>query len=433
MKLTCKVLSAGLLLSVCMGCGKKATVTPTPVTTQTTPPVVVKDSLAYAENVVSNGSNGYAFYRIPAIIKTPDGGLLAFMEGRVTSSADYGNVKILAQKSMDNGKNWAASTLVAQNGNIQADNSSPVVDYTDPLYPNGRIFLFYCTGNNTEANVIQLNGVREIFYVTSTDNGKTWAAPVNITLQVSHPYQPSFNPAYVDPLKWSAYATGPGHALQVTQGSFAGRLVVPFNHGIYTTQTNYGAAFYTDDHGKTFHISPDVTLQSDETTAAELPGGGIILNSRDQYLGGNTRIISTDVTGKLDNTTQWNSAFNTGLPEPVCEGSMLTYTTPAGKQVLLFANPTDTYARDYIGVRQSFDGGKTWTKAYIVDPGPSGYSDIVALPNGHITTPCKGRMISNISAGYNAVIAHQLVKCLQRIKTPVPGICADINCIIIYG
>jgi len=373
------------LISICIGCGKKVSDTATPIVTQTTPPVVTKpDSLAYTENVVGNGSGGYAFYRIPAIIKTPDGGLLSFMEGRVTSSADFGNVKILAQKSMDNGRNWAASTLVAQNGNIQADNATPVVDYTDPLYPNGRIFLFYCTGNNTQANVTQLIGVREIFFVTSTDNGKTWAAPVNITLQVHHPYQPNYNSAYTDPLKWSAYATGPGHALQVTQGSFTGRIVVPFNHGIFTPQTNYGAVFYTDDHGKTFHISPDATLQSDETTAAELPGGGIILNSRDQYLGVPERIISYNNSGALDNTTQWTSAFNSGLPEPICEGSMLNYTTPAGKQVLLFANPTSIYARDHIGVRQSFDGGKTWTGAYIVDPGPSAYSDIVALPNGHI-------------------------------------------------
>ena len=405
MKSISKMLAAGLLLGVCISCGKKSVISPTTVFIPPTPPPVTKpDSLAYDEDVVDNASNGYVSYRIPAIIKTPDGSLLAFMEGRVNSTADYGDVKILAQKSMNNGKTWALSTLVAQNGNIQADNAVPVVDYTDPLYPNGRIFLFYCIGNNTQANVTQLIGVREVFYVTSTDNGATWAAPVNITLQVHHPYQPSFNPAYVDPLKWSAYATGPAHGLQLTQGSFAGRIVVPFNHGIFTTQTNYGAAFYTDDHGKTFHISPDVTLQSDETTAAELTGGGVILNSRDQYLPGNERIISFDNSGALDNTTQWGSALNAGLPEPVCEGSMLNYTTTAGTKVLLFSNPTDPGGRDHIGVRQSFDGGKTWTQAYIVDPGASAYSDIVALPNGHIGIIYEAaNNLEFVSFGYNLI------------------------------
>ena len=383
-RLICEAIMLCLLLFVYLSCSKKAYSDNAPAATSTPPATTQHDSLAYSVNIVGNGANGYASYRIPAIIKTPDGGLLAFMEGRVNSSADFGNIKILAQKSMDNGKNWGTAAVVAQNGNIQADNAAPVVDYTDPAYPNGRIFLFYCTGNNTQANVTQLVGVREVFYTTSTDNGKTWSAPVNITLQVHHAYQPAYNPAYNDPLKWSAYATGPGHALQVTQGNYAGRIVVPFNHGVYTTQTNYAAAFYSDDHGKTFHISPDVTMQSDETTAAELPGGGIILNSRDQYLGVPARILSFDNAGALNSTTQWGSAFNAGLPEPVCEGSMLNYTTPAGAKVLLFANPTNTYTRSQIGVRQSFDGGKTWTQAYIVDPGTSAYSDIVALPNGHI-------------------------------------------------
>lgn len=402
-KLLYKILTGCLFLSACISCGKKAAdVVTAPQTVST---IVNKpDSLAYTDIVISNGEAGYNSYRIPAIIKTPDGSLLAFMEGRVNSSADFGNVKIVARKSIDNGRNWSASILVAENGSLQADNATPVVDYTDPLYPSGRIFLFYCTGNNTQANVTNLLGVREVFYITSTDNGKTWAQPVNITLQVHHPYQPGYNAAYNDPLKWSAYATGPCHALQLTQGTYAGRIVIPFNHGIFATKTNYGAVFYTDDHGKTFHISPDATLQSDETTVAELPGGGVILNSRDQYLGTPNRIISYDYTGKLDNTTQWNSAFNTALPEPVCQGSMLNYTTVGGKQVLLFCNPVSTTARQNLGVRQSFDGGKTWTAPYIVNPGSAAYSDLVALPNGHIGVFYEtGTVIQFVSFKYDLI------------------------------
>ncbi|GAC1312091.1 MAG: sialidase family protein [Mucilaginibacter sp.] len=376
-KSACNILTLSLLLSICGSCGKKGAATPAPV-------ITLSDSLAISASVIANGDNGYNSYRIPAIIKAHDGGLIAFMEGRLNSSADFGNVKIIERKSTDNGKTWSASMIVAQNGNLQAGNATPVLDYTDPLFPNGRIFLFYCSGNNTQANVINLNGVREVWYITSTDNGSTWTAPVNITLLVHHPYQPAFNPLYTDPLQWTAYATGPCHALQVTQGSFAGRIVVPFNHGIYANKTNYAAVFYTDDHGKTFHISPDATLQSDETTVAELSGGGIVLNSRNQYLPGHDRIISFDYSGKLDNTTQWGSAFNTGLPEPVCQGSMLNYTTPAGVKVLLFCNPTDIGSRSSLGVRQSFDDGKTWTSPLIVDGGYGAYSDIVALPDGHV-------------------------------------------------
>jgi sialidase-1 len=341
--------------------------------------------VTYTSQIYISGKGGYGSYRIPAIVKTNDGGLLAFTEGRVNGSADFGDIKILVSKSTDLGKTWGAPQVVAQNGNLQAGNPAPVVDNTDPAYPNGRIFLFYCTGNNTQANVTNLNGVREVWYTTSTDNGITWATPTNITLQVHHPYQPSFNAAYNDPLKWSAYATGPGHALQLTQGTHKGRIVVPINHGIYTNKTNYAAAFYSDDHGVTFHLSPDVLLQSDETIAAELPDGGVLLNSRDQYLGKNKRILSFDATGNLNGAPKWITDFNDNLPDPVCQASMINSKTTDNKSVLIYSNPASSNkTRTNLGIRQSFDFGKTWTSPVIVDSGYAAYSDLVILPSGDI-------------------------------------------------
>lgn len=341
--------------------------------------------ISYSSDVFVGGNDGYQSYRIPAMVKAKDGSLLAFIEGRVSSSNDFGKINILVKRSTDNGKTWGTAQVVAQNGNLQAGNPSPVVDNTDPAYPQGRIFLFYCTGNNTEANVANLTGVREVWYKTSTDNGITWSSPVNITLQVHHPYQPTFNAAYTDPMKWSTYATAPGHALQLTQGVRRGRIVVPINHGIYSNKTNYAAAFYSDDHGATFHLTPDVGMKSNETIAAELPGGGVLLNSRDQYLGSYTRILSYDSTAiSLNGPITWQTSFNTTLPDPVCQASMINYTTSTGKSILLFSNPTNTnHTRTILGVRQSTDLGKTWSSPLILDSGYASYSDLVILPDNN--------------------------------------------------
>ena len=224
--------------------------------------------------VFESGKDGNATYRIPAIIKLKSGKLLTFAEGRKKGAGDFGDVNIVLKTSIDGGKTWSAMQDVAENADLQAGNPAPVVDYFDKNYPKGRIFLFYNTGNNTEANVRKGNGRREVWYKTSVDEGKTWSEAVNISNQVKLP-------------DWRSYANTPGHALQITKGKFKGRIFVPINYSKGEPEKDFSdymaAAFYSDDHGKTFKISGDVGIKgSNESTAAELPNDEILLNSRNQ-------------------------------------------------------------------------------------------------------------------------------------------------------
>ena len=47
-----------------------------------------------------------------------------------------------------------------------------------------------------EGEVRKGNGLREVWYKTSIDNGVTWSDAVNITTQVHRPKQPQINTAY---------------------------------------------------------------------------------------------------------------------------------------------------------------------------------------------------------------------------------------------
>jgi sialidase-1 len=338
--------------------------------------------------VFISGNDGYKSYRIPAIISLPNGDLLAFCEGRVNGAGDFGHVNIVMKRSTDEGKTWGNLQPVAENGDLQAGNAAPVVDLTDPDYPGGRIFLFYNTGNNNEGEVRKGNGLREVWYKTSTDNGNTWSDAVNITTQVHRPKQPQTNAAYNFTEDWRSYANTPGHAMQFQTGKYKGRIFVAANHSVGTPQnhfTDYAAhGYFTDDHGKTFHLGATVNVPgSNESMATELSGDKLMMNSRNQQGNVRARIVSISSDG---GTTWDTSYFDETLIDPVNEGSILTIGKKHGKNIVAFCNAADTKRRDTLTLRVSYDDGKTWSKSIVIDKSEDGtkedftaYSDLVKL------------------------------------------------------
>lgn len=152
--------------------------------------------------VFKSGQERHKSYRIPAIIGLPNGDLLAFCEGRVNDSGDFGDINIVAKRSSDKGKIRSAIQTAVDYASQQAGNPAPVVDLNDPAFPGGRLFLFYNTGNNQEGEVRKGKGLREVKYKTSVDNGPDWSEPVNITMETHRPKQPLLNPAYNYPEDW---------------------------------------------------------------------------------------------------------------------------------------------------------------------------------------------------------------------------------------
>ena len=327
--------------------------------------------------VFVSGKEGYKSFRIPAIVKAKNGDLLAFCEGRVNSAGDFGNIKIVLKRSVDNGKTWSALQIVASNDSLQAGNPAPVVDLTDPRFPQGRIFLFYNTGDGHEMELRKGKGHRDVFYKTSTDNGKTWSEATDITLQVNRIYQPQINPLWNFKEDWRTYANTPGHALQFHEGKYKGRIYVAANHSSGDPKPelrDYQAhGYYTDDHGATFHLSETVPFEgSNESTAAQLTNNSLMMNSRNQT--GKYRIVSLS----KDGGENWDTTFiDHNLPDPICEGSLLNIGTKKGKSILAFCNNVSQQKRDSLTLQISFDEGKTWKKKFLIEPKNTAYSDIV--------------------------------------------------------
>ncbi len=337
------------------------------------------------------GQEGHKSYRIPAIISLPGGELLAFAEGRVNNAGDFGDVNIVLKKSIDKGKTWSPIQTVVDYDKLQAGNPAPVVDLTDPAFPAGRIFLFYNTGNNHEHEVRKGNGLREVWYKTSTDGGQTWSEAVNITTQTHRPKQPAINAAYNFSEDWRSYANTPGHAMQFLSGRYKGRIYVAANHSAGNPQSHFrdyrAHGFYSDDHGKTFHLSENVDLEGgNENSAAQISHNRLMLNLRNQQGNVKARYIALSRDG---GQTWYKSYFDRKLPDPVCEGSILTIGKSWGRNVLAFCNAADTSQRNNLTLRISKNNGKTWKKRFLVYSKPgkgdhAAYSDIVKIDHRHI-------------------------------------------------
>ena len=336
----------------------------------TTTTIDRSDEALESTTVFRSGEDGYATYRIPAVIKAADGTLIAFAEGRVTTAADDGNVDLLAKRSSDGGRTWGDLQVVADMGSNFIGNPSPVLDKA-----SGRLVLLatYKAGTDTEIQILTGTGAdtsRE-YLLTSDDNGTTWSEPTEITESVKRP-------------EWRWYSVGPGHAFQIQSGSHAGRLVAAANHS--DSELNYGAhLLLSDDGGKTWRIGASDTpqggpLHPNEATAAALADGTIVVSARDQEGADEWhRLQATSTDGGETFVAPFKD--QTGLVMPVVQASML-WLNGVNKAPgrLLFSAPSDPQERTDLRVRSSLDSGTTWSDGFLVRPGPAAYSDLIDLP-----------------------------------------------------
>ena len=316
-------------------------------------------------DVFVGGKGGFHTYRVPSLITTKKGTLLAFCEGRKTSRSDDGDNDLMLRRSTDGGKTWQPMQLVHEEGGraiITIGNPCPVVDQS-----SGVIWLTMNRKND------------RILVTSSKDDGRTWAKPVDITRQVKKP-------------AWGWYAMGPGVGIQLRLGPHKGRLIIPCDHRKTKNRSGPSSSHvvYSDDHGKTWRLGGLVGDHSNECQVAELSDGTLLLNARNHYgRSGNRpdlakrRIISTSRDGGLS----WSKPdLDETLIEPTCEASLIRYprTSQDGAYWLLFSNPASKVRRERMTVRLSYDDGKTWPVSKLLYKGSAAYSCLTVLPDGRI-------------------------------------------------
>lgn len=359
--------SARALLLV--GCGLVAAL---PGTAQSAAPAAKPPARCDSSVPYTSGTDGYNTFRIPAVLKARNGAVLAFAEGRKGGAGDAGDIDLVLKRSTDGGCTWGPLQVVQDSGPNTSGNPAPV------LTPSGRLVLLstYNGGTASEAAIMRgevpADQSRRVFVQTSDDDGAGWSTPREITAQAKA-------------ADWRWYATGPGHAVRLRSG----RLLVPANHSTAptagTTDTGveakyYGAhSLYSDDNGSTWQIgftddNPNGYVNSNESTAAELPDGRVYVNTREHNgtaPGNRADAYSRDGGRTLEAPFRPQGT----LVGPVVQGSVLQVTGGP----LLYSGPVDPAARAVLTLRVSRDGGATWQPAVALSGLPAAYSDLVQL------------------------------------------------------
>lgn len=327
---------------------------------------------------------GYHNYRIPSLLVTQKGTLLAVMEGREEMNFDHAKNDIVLKRSTDHGATWSRPTVIQEAGDNVVMNPVMVQGL------DGTIILAYIyfpekrhSGDRAHSVKqvdpgLEGSGIEKVFIIKSKDEGKTWSAPIEIT-------------SIAKSGKSSLHAIcGPGNGITLTKGKYKGRVIIPMSETVLKEKTkmsnNY--ALYSDDNGVSWKhgkaIPPSLVGNSggNESQMVELEDGHVFVSIRAK---GN-RLVSTSNDGGIT----WEPlVLHKDLVDTGCMSPLLRYKWKdnVGPGVLVHVEVTgrvDGRKRGKAVVALSYDNGATWPVQKPLHEKMFDYSSLAILPDGSI-------------------------------------------------
>lgn len=327
-----------------------------------TPPPLPKP---LGDAIFAKGQDGYNTFRIPAIVTTNEGTLLAFCEGRRSGSGDSGNIDLVMRRSIDAGETWSDLIVIWDDAGNTCGNPCPIVDRSTGVV---WLLMTWNLGEDHEREIIdgKSTDTRRVYVSNSDNDGLEWSLPREITTDVKLS-------------DWTWYATGPGSGIQIEHGKHSGRMVAACDHIESQTKRRYSHSIFSDDHGATWQLGGRTPRDGvNECEVVELSDGRLLLNMRNYDRSKQSRQVA--VSG--DGGETWGSQeFDEALIEPICQAALMRMRWPTAglPGVILFSNPASRSSRSNLTVRASLDDGETWSLEKKLFSGPSAYSDLTIL------------------------------------------------------
>ena len=344
-----------------------------------------------------HGQDGVHTSRIPGIVTSESGTLMAIYDARYEGSRDLqGHIDIAMNRSVDGGQTWLPMQVVLdrkewgglpekyngvsdacilkndQNGDIYVAGlwmhgvlNGQTGKWVEHLTADSTRWIHQWIAKGSQPGV-DVKQTCQFLITKSSDDGRTWSTPVNITAQTKRP-------------EWWLFAPAPGHGITLRDGT----LVFP-TQGRDENGHPFSNITWSKDGGKTWTASSPAYHNTTECMAVELADGGIMLNMRDNRNHGhrenNGRRIC--VTYDLGQTWKEHVTSRKALIEPTCMASLHRHRYKKGKSILLFCNPESYNSRDHMTLKISCDDGMTWPtekKILLDEYGGFGYSCITSV------------------------------------------------------
>jgi sialidase-1 len=343
------------------------------------------------------GEGGYALYRIPALVVTPQQTLLAACEARKTGRGDWDHVDIFLRRSIDSGRNWEQARCLVGQSDVPAGATRNPVAVAAGLGKEGAFTLnnptWIADSSTGETHLLYCLEYARAFMVTTRDGGKTFSASREITSAFD-----TFRDR--DGYAWRVLAIGPGHGVRLSSGRLVAAVWLSTGEGGHAHRPSACATIYSDNHGVTWQAGeivardPAPLPNPSECAVAEPEPGRVIMNIRSESPR-NRRAFATS----RDGATGWSApSFDETLWEPVCMAGFAqrAAAAPGAPNLLLFSNPASLEispkaptgstgrVRKNLTLRVSLDGGKSWPRQLVLETGPSAYSDLAFAPDGTI-------------------------------------------------
>ena len=354
-------------------------------------------TLRFGRIVRAAGQDGADTYRIPGLVTTNTGTLVAVYDIRYNNSKDLQeDIDIGMSRSTDGGRTWEPMKVIMDMGEYGGlpqnlnGTGDPSILY-DHISGTLWVAALWMSGSAPDKMLwwasqpgMTPQETGQFMLVKSTDDGLTWSEPINITQQIKDP-------------AWQLLLQGPGRGITLDDGTLVFPAQFKADIGIKALDggqyTCHSTIVYSRDGGETWAIGTGAKSNTTEAQVVQLSDGSLMLNMRDDRNRadkGATNGRAVAVTADMGQTWTVHPSSNSALPEPNCMASLISARIRIDgedRNVLFFSNPNDKSSRVKMTVKMSPDEGMTWPEANQIElfaPSGYGYSCMTMVDNCHV-------------------------------------------------